>query len=48
MTNIEVFNTEADKINKLADKYDICTASVIDMMFEALEENDINIEEYLA
>lgn len=48
MTNIEVFNTEAERISKLADKFDICTASVVDMMFEALEENDINIEEYLA
>ena len=45
MTRIEVFDTEAKRISKLAERYDCCEASVIEVLFEILEDNGINIEE---
>lgn len=45
MTSIDVYDTEAERINKLAEKYDCCDASVIEVLFDILEENGIDIEE---
>lgn len=47
MMTIEVFDTEAKRINKLADKFDTCDASIIDMLFEMMEDNELDIEDYL-
>ena len=45
MTNISVFDTEAERISKLAEKYDCCEASVVEALFDILKENEIDIEE---
>jgi hypothetical protein len=45
MTNIEIYNSEAERINKLADKHECCEASVVEALFDILEENGIDIEE---
>lgn len=45
MTNISVFDTEAERISKLAEKYDCCEASVVEVLFDILRENEIDIEE---
>ena len=45
VTSIEVFDTEAKRIEKLAKKYRCCDASVVEVLFDILEENDIDIEE---
>lgn len=45
MTRIEIFDTEAERIEKLAEKHDCCEASVIEVLFDILEENEIDIEE---
>ena len=45
MTTIEVFDTEAKRISKIADKHECCEASVIEVLFDILEENGIDIEE---
>ena len=45
MKTIEVFNTEAERIDKLAKEHACCEASVIEVLFDILEENDIKIEE---
>lgn len=45
MTTIEVFDTEARRIERLAEKYDTCDASVIETLFDILEEHEIDIDE---
>lgn len=45
MTRIEVYDTEAKRISKLAEKYDTCEAAVVEVLFDILKENDIDIEE---
>lgn len=45
MKNIEVFSEEAERISELADKHECCEASVVEALFEILEENGIDIEE---
>ena len=45
MKNIEVYNFEAERISELADKHECCEASVVEALFEILEENGIDIEE---
>ena len=45
MKSIEIYNYEAERISKLADKYECCEASVIEALFDILEENEIDIEE---
>ena len=45
MKTIEVFNTEAERIDKLAKEHACCDASVIEVLFDILEENDIDINE---
>lgn len=45
MTHIEVFNSEAERISELAAKHDCCEAAVVEVLFDILEENEIDIEE---
>ena len=45
MKNIEVFSEEAERISELADKHECSEASVVEALFEILEENGIDIEE---
>ena len=45
MTTIEIFDSEAATIKRLAEKYDCCEASVVDVLFELLADNGIDIEE---
>ena len=45
MKNIEIYDLEADRISELADKHECSEASVVEALFEILEENEIDIEE---
>ena len=45
MKSIEIFNYEAERINKLAKKYECCEAAVVEVLFDILEEQGIDIEE---
>jgi hypothetical protein len=45
MTYIRVFDTEAERISKLAEKHNCCEASVVEVLFDILRENEIDIEE---
>lgn len=45
MTTIKIYDSEAERIDKLAEQHDCCEASVIEALFDILEENDIDIEE---
>lgn len=45
MKSIEIFNYEAERINKLAKKYECCDAAVVEALFDILEEQGIDIEE---
>lgn len=45
MTRIEVFDTEAQRISKIAAEHDCCEASVVEALFDILKENGIDIEE---
>ena len=47
MTSISIFNSEAKRIEEIADEYDICDASVIEVLFEIVDCNDIDIAEYI-
>ena len=47
MKKIDIFDTEAKRIEKLCGKHDMADASVIEALFDALEENDIDIRDYL-
>ena len=44
MKSIEIYNSEAERIDKLAEKYDCCEASVVEALFDILEENGVDIE----
>lgn len=44
MTSIEVFDTEAAIIKRLAEKHDCCEASIVDVILQLLEENEIDID----
>lgn len=45
MTSITIYDSEAKKIQDLADRHDMCEASVIEALFDILKENDIDIDE---
>lgn len=47
MTRIDVFDTEARRIEKLVDKYDACDASIIEVLFDIIDENEIDIDDYM-
>lgn len=47
MKKIDIFDTEAKRIEKLCGKHDVADASVIEALFDALGENDIDIRDYL-
>ena len=47
MSKIDVFDTEKKRIDEIADKYDACDASVIEALFDIIDENGINIGDYM-
>ena len=48
MKNIEVFTDDAKRIEKLAERYDTCEASIVEIMFDLLDDNGIDIDDALA
>lgn len=46
MKEIEVYDTEYDRIQEICEKFDIEECDVIDMVFQAIEYEEIDLEEY--
>lgn len=47
MTNISAYDEEAKRVEDIAEKNDTTECEVIRALFDVLEDNDINIEDYL-
>jgi len=47
MRKIMAYDVEADKIEKIAEENDASTMEIIMAIFDAIEDNDIAIEDYL-
>lgn len=47
MTVINVYDTEADRIEKICNELDVTEAQVIEALFNALDWNDDSIEEFI-
>lgn len=47
MVKINVYNYEAEQLEKLAEKYETTTAEIVEVMMIALDANEIDIREYL-
>ena len=47
MKNITVYDIEENKIEKLCNEYDITEAELIEALLEAIEDNNINITDYI-
>lgn len=48
MTTIEIFDMEAKRIEKLVERYDTCEASIVEALFELLDDNGIDIDDAMA
>ena len=47
MTSITVYDTEADKIEKICKDYDTTEAEVIEALIEAIEYENIDLGDWL-
>lgn len=47
MTRIAVYDIEAETIEKICDERDITPAELIEALISALEDDAINLEDYL-
>lgn len=47
MRKIMAYDVEADKIEKIAEENDASTMDIIMALLDAMEENEIAIEDYL-
>ena len=47
MTNIGVYDIEAEKLEKLADDNDTSVAEIVEAIFDAINDAQINIGDYL-
>lgn len=47
MTRISIYDIEAEQIETLSDAHDVSDADVIEALFEAIKDNDIDINDYL-
>ena len=47
MTRIKVFDAEAERIKKIAEEKNVYDAEVIEALFDAIEDNGIDIYAYL-
>ena len=47
MKKIDVFDTEAKRIDEIADKHDTCDASVVEVLFDIIDEYEIDIDLYI-
>lgn len=47
MTRLSAYDDEAKKVEDLAEQNDTTECEVIRALFDALEDNDINVEDYL-
>lgn len=47
MTRVNIYDIEAEKIDALEREHDASEAEIIQALFEALEDNDIDLKDYL-
>lgn len=47
MTRISAYDEEAKRVEDIADRNDTTECEVIRALLEAIDDNDINIEDYL-
>lgn len=47
MQNIAVYDTEADRINKLCKELDVTAAELVQAFFDIIDGKDIDITDYL-
>ena len=47
MKKIDVFDTEAKRIDEIADTHDTCDASVVEVLFDIIDEYEIDIDLYI-
>lgn len=47
MQNITVYDTEADRINKLCEELDTTAAELVQAFFDIIDGEDIDITDYL-
>ncbi len=46
MTIINVYDTEADRIEKICNEHDVTEAQVVEALFNMLDWNDNSIEDF--
>ena len=46
MKNISVYDSDAETLDKLCDKYEATTAELIETFIDAIINEDINLEEW--
>ena len=47
MIQISVYDTEAVRIEEIMEKYDVGDASVIEALFDIIDDNGIDIGDYM-
>lgn len=46
MTNILIYDTDAERLEKIVDKYGTMSCEVIEALLDAIEDETVNLEEY--
>lgn len=47
MKNLNVYDIEAEDIDKIADENDVTIAEVVEALMDAMRDNGIDIKDYL-
>lgn len=47
MTNVGVYDAEAEKLEKLADENNTSIAEVVEAMFDVINDNQLKVGDYL-
>lgn len=47
MTNVSVYDVEAEKLEQLAEEHDTSVAEVVEAIFDAINDAQINIGDYV-
>lgn len=47
MTQIKIYDLEAEELQKWADEYDVTIAEIMEAMVDAVKSGDIRLEDYV-
>lgn len=47
MQNINIYDIESERIERLSIVLDVTAAEIVEALFDAIDKNDIDLEEYL-